>query len=324
MIPAHDDEKIIGLILKNINGNGTVEDRDTLETWLSESDENKALYTKLYAIITINESSNEESDKAISRINAMIDGYDTAKRHYSSIFKKIGRICAAVAAVIIFACGVFSLIHEYSASETWLTASNDSQETKTIQMADGTKAFLRSGTTIRYSVTGKSSVRSVFLNGEAFFDVNHNAEKPFIVHAKDISVKVLGTAFSVSSKRDGIEPTSVILERGCVKILSPEGYGMVTLKPDQRAVYNADTEDLDVDTFKAKPYLVQKYSLQTIENATLSEIISIIETDYGISISCENLSDTTRYNVDYKKTSKVEDIVRVIEIMTGKQLTIKK
>ena len=63
MIPAHDDEKIIGLILKNINGNGTVEDRDTLETWLSESDENKALYTKLYAIITINESSNEESEK---------------------------------------------------------------------------------------------------------------------------------------------------------------------------------------------------------------------------------------------------------------------
>ena len=83
MIPAHDDEKIIGLILKNINGNGTVEDRDTLETWLSESDENKALYTKLYAIITINESSNEESDKAISRINAMIDGYDTTTLAYS-------------------------------------------------------------------------------------------------------------------------------------------------------------------------------------------------------------------------------------------------
>lgn len=322
MTPEDKDTLITGIILKSIQGNETAEEREILKDWLSKSNRNKKTFAEIYAAASQSGIKFGDTDSAIARLNAAVDGYEAASRHYSGVFRRARTWLAAAAAVALFAVGGIFLSRSLSPKAKWLTAENSTAETETIQLEDGSKVFLRPSSSIRYSVGEEAVNREVSIDGEAFFDVAHSAEKPFIVHTKDISVKVLGTMFSVSSKANTAEPTSVILEKGSVKILSPKGDGMVTLKPDQKAVYKSVTGDLDVDTFKAKPYLVEKFSLQTIEDATLPQIIKKIEKSYGVTIKCEEPMDSTKYNLNYQRTNKIEDIVSIIEIMTGKDLIL--
>lgn len=321
MTPENYDHEIIGIILKAIHGKESEDEKKTLENWLAKSDENKALFTRLYAAAG-DKNDEKTAGEAISRLNAAIDGYESASRRYRSLFRRIGLGLSAAAAVAVLALGGLFLSRRLNSGADWQTAANTSAETETVQLEDGSSVFLRPGSSIRYSVGEDAAERQVSLDGDAFFDVAHNAEKPFIVHTKDISVKVLGTMFSVSSRRETSEPTSVILEKGSVKILSPKGEGMVTLKPDQKAVFSSLTGSLDVDELNAKPFLIQKYSLQTIENATLPQIIKVIEAAYGVRIQCEEPVDSRTYNLNYLRTNKVEDIVSIIEIMTGNNLTL--
>ena len=74
--------------------------------------------------------------------------------------------------------------------------------TQKLVMPDGTKVVLNAGSTFSYPETFAKSTRDVNLTGEAFFEVTHNAKKPFLVHTDKLIVKVLGTVFNVKAYND--------------------------------------------------------------------------------------------------------------------------
>ena len=84
-------------------------------------------------------------------------------------------------------------------------------------LADGTKVWLNSETELHYPVTFLGNTREVSLKGEAYFEVAHNSEKPFIVKTKNQVVKVLGTSFNISSYEDDAFTNTTLVE-GCVSI----------------------------------------------------------------------------------------------------------
>ncbi len=67
----------------------------------------------------------------------------------------------------------------------------------TVTLADGTKVMLNSGSLLRYQENFPSDKREVFLEGEAFFEVYHDPERPFTVKAGDVSTTALGTSFNI-------------------------------------------------------------------------------------------------------------------------------
>ena len=69
--------------------------------------------------------------------------------------------------------------------------------TQKLVMPDGTKVTLNAGSEFTYPETFSKSTREVSLNGEGFFEVTKNPKKPFLVHTKKLTVKVLGTVFNV-------------------------------------------------------------------------------------------------------------------------------
>ena len=91
----------------------------------------------------------------------------------------------------------------------------------TITLPDGSKVILNAGTTITYPNAFVSKNREVEINGEAFFEVAHDAEHPFIVKANQINVEVLGTQFNVKAyeEDDWIE---VSLSEGKVEVQSKD------------------------------------------------------------------------------------------------------
>ena len=80
----------------------------------------------------------------------------------------------------------------------------------TIMLADGTKVWVNAATEIRYPVKFAGKERRVRLEGEAYFEVVKNTEKPFIVEANGIEVKVYGTQFNVNTRRDDQIQTTLV------------------------------------------------------------------------------------------------------------------
>lgn len=106
-------------------------------------------------------------------------------------------------------------------------------------LPDSTLVYLNGGTIIKYDASFQNKAeREVYLNGEAYFEVAKDAEKPFIVHAADLNIKVLGTKFNVSSYLD--EPNiKVSLLEGRVKVsMASDETDKFYLLPNEQAVYD--------------------------------------------------------------------------------------
>ena len=112
-------------------------------------------------------------------------------------------------------------------------------------LPDGTIVWLNSGSKLTYAGSFKDSVRSVELDGEAFFDVTKDAKHPFIVHTSGIDIRVLGTAFNVKSysTEATIEATLI---RGLIEVVkknesqSPK----IILRPHEKLVFNKEEQTI--------------------------------------------------------------------------------
>lgn len=102
-----------------------------------------------------------------------------------------------------------------------------------VVLADGTKAWLNASSSIRYPSAFRGNDRRVVTTGEVYFEVAHNAAKPFKVMAGAQTVEVLGTHFDINSYTDEPEPKTTLLE-GSVKVSAGNNFKII--KPGEQAV----------------------------------------------------------------------------------------
>jgi len=181
-------------------------------------------------------------------------------------------------------------------------------------LPDGTKVWLNAGSTITYDSAYGRSLREVVLSGEAFFDVVKNKEKPFIIHAAQINIRVLGTQFNVRSYPSD-NTTEASLIRGSIEVtFKDKPNKKVILKPNEKIVVDNDrnTEDI-LETFRRNDHekiheipgvdikkLTYEYKTGTIietswvenklifQNEPFDEIARQLERWYGVSIIFKN------------------------------------
>ena len=108
-------------------------------------------------------------------------------------------------------------------------------------LEDGTKVWLNAGSRMAFPTKFRGKKREVFLEGEAYFEVAHSKEHPFLVNTSDLSIKVLGTRFNVSAY-DSDQVTETVLLEGKVSVSELSVLGMLKsetiLSPNQKASYN--------------------------------------------------------------------------------------
>ena len=114
---------------------------------------------------------------------------------------------------------------------------------KKLKLPDGTLVWLNAGSKLSYASNfAAKKVRSVFLSGEAFFDVAHHASQSFVVHTDKISIKVLGTAFNIQAypREDKAEAT---LLRGSIELSVNDGSGQkVILSPSEKFAFKKEKQ----------------------------------------------------------------------------------
>jgi ferric-dicitrate binding protein FerR (iron transport regulator) len=168
-------------------------------------------------------------------------------------------------------------------------------------LPDGSQVWLNAGSNLDYnnSVFNKD-LREVTLNGEAYFDVTKNAEKPFIIHTKKMDVKVIGTAFNVRSY--SYEKTAeASLIRGSIEVtLKDRKDQVITLKPNEKISIATDEPKLQVskpskttvvkNEVKPIPQIIVKELKQNPTNNIIAEIAWTQNKLYFEDESLENIA----------------------------------
>ncbi len=155
-----------------------------------------------------------------------------------------------------------------------------------VTLPDGTIAFLNAGSQLDYPDSFKGKKREVSLNGEGFFEVAHNAEKPFIVKTHNMNVEVLGTKFNLSAYASDNIVETILLE-GKVK-LKKSGFSLLgndqILTPNQRAVFYIENGKTTISEVDVSNYISWREGYLNFEALALNRVTKRLERYYNIKI----------------------------------------
>ena len=186
-------------------------------------------------------------------------------------------------------------------------AENDSRH---IILEDGTNIWLNNNTTLKIDDYFNMNSRKVILEGEAYFEVAKNAEKPFIVKANTTETKVLGTKFNIKAiGKDSLVITTLM--EGKIKFSTETDQALLT--PMHYAVFNLNSKKLITDSLSNKNAVAWKNSgTIEFEETQFTEVISAIESCYHVEIKVENNDILNcRFTGSFEK-AKIDDLLEVI------------
>lgn len=150
--------------------------------------------------------------------------------------KKVWLAAAGLAGILISIWAVHHINQKPAPQTTNEIVASKGSRTRTL-LPDGSIVWLNAGSTISYEPAFDGARREIILNGEAFFDIKPQAGRPFIVHAGNIDIKVLGTAFNVKSYADDKTVETTLL-RGLVQLSRQDEPNArpILLRPHQKLV----------------------------------------------------------------------------------------
>ena len=187
-------ELIIGYLQGRLQGRSL----DDFYAWVNESADNKKLFFETKALYEACAPSRGASEIHDSWLR-LLDNRKSRQRKRYSLLTRI----STYAAVAMFAAAITSTVFIFSSREydDRITSyvGGDGLEADVVVLPDGTRVSLGTRTSFSYDSRYGKSERIVQLEGEAYFEVAKDKDKPFIVKTKEQSIEALGTKFNVSA-----------------------------------------------------------------------------------------------------------------------------
>ncbi|MCK9412021.1 MAG: DUF4974 domain-containing protein [Prolixibacteraceae bacterium] len=179
-----------------------------------------------------------------------------------------------------------------------------------IELADGTKLWLNSGSRAIYPVVFKKDKREIFIEGEGLLEVAHDASRPFYVVTDLMKIKVLGTKFDLSAYKEDAT-ISVVLVEGSVEATS--GDKKIMLKPNQLLSYNKSTHESTISHANVLEYVSWIDGWMLCDKEKITSICTKLSRYYDVRIDVSDPkfnSMTITGKLDLK--SNCEDVLKVI------------
>ena len=199
-----------------------------------------------------------------------------------------------------------------------------------LKLADGSIVWLNSESTLKFPVQFTPTCREVYLEGEAFFEIEKNEHAPFIVHSGDKTVTVLGTRFNVSAYPE--DPSwQVTLVQGKVAIQIADHEGKI-LQPSEQYSLNNNTGEIEIKTVETELYTSWLDGKFYFKGYRFEDIVRKLERwyDFQMHYQQEEIKDMYFRGVINKHNS-LESMLQYLEETTditfdinGKIITVKK
>ncbi len=199
---------------------------------------------------------------------------------------------------------------------------NPPGQKSTTFLSDGSKVILNSASSIRYNKTFSTDRREIHLVGEAFFEVERDETRPFIVTSGNVSTTALGTSFNIKAFPDDPD-IEVSLTEGKVKVSDP--LEEIILAPGQQATYSIDTRQTTTSSFDTKKVLSWKDKTLYFESNTFNEVKNVLERWYGVEIIVNDVTarrNEKHYYGEYKNQS-LETVLKAMSFSKHFSYSIK-
>lgn len=187
-----------------------------------------------------------------------------------------------------------------------------------IELADGSKVWLNSGSKLTFPAVFNKNIREVHLEGEAIFEVAHNKNHPFIVKTNNHEIEVLGTVFNVSNYTDE-NSISTVLKSGSVQINYKNdsffnSNESLKITPGTKSVYNRDTKNINTKAVDVEKYFSWKEGIFIFKNDSMESIMKKISRYYNTPIEIENLELANETFSGYLDVSdNIETVINTIK-----------
>lgn len=190
-------------------------------------------------------------------------------------------------------------------------------EIRSLTLPDGTKVQLNSQSTLLYPKEFTGSTRSVYLMGEANFQVKPDKKHPFIVKANDFQVTALGTEFNVSAYPDHEEIATTLIS-GSVRVDYNNLKGSIILHPSEQFAYNRNSKKYQSSRPDMNDVTAWQRGELVFSEKTLTEIINILQRKYPyiFEYSIKNLK-ADRFSFRFKDNAPLEEVMEIIVNVVG-------
>lgn len=214
---------------------------------------------------------------------------------------------ALLAAIGYFAIGNMGPDYELATSEN---------EVREISLPDGSVVTLNTGSTLSYSKDFDQEIREVHLQGQGFFDVAGNPQKPFVVITENAEVSVLGTSFDVNAYESADE-TSVVVATGKVRVQS--GTENVELLPGDIGMVNNASRSLKKEKADIAARMSWRLKSFTFQGESLGSVVEKLSEAYHMDV---RLSGESLKNCQLSATFSNKSLSDILQIISS-TLTLK-
>ena len=285
-----------------MEGSITAEEVETVVDWLDADEKHvKEFMTlhKLYDISILNQSTKERKKEKVAR----------------AVFRRIVIELLKVAAIaLILLSGNFLLQKDdqMESLPSFQTLYVPAGQRAELILPDSTKVWLNANSKLVYPSSFQEGIRQVELDGEAYFDVRHNRDNPFIVRTKSMNVTVLGTEFNVSAY-SGIEEFNIALLRGSVELNSPDRSRKYRMMAGEQVLYR-DGKYVSAQ-IGSMDYFKWKEGLLSFSNQPIHVIIEKLRLYYDIKIEVADLPFLKeRYSGKFRVKDGIEQVLKVLQL----------
>ena len=330
-----NNERHWELIIDYLEGRATTEEEVNLNKWIQADIKNKRTFDQIKKIWNTPRKNLPKADveKAWVNIKERIDIENSSQNFPSDkilefdsnpkrnpfwwhgVSTKLLKIAAVV--LVLFISSYFLFIRHSAMNEIIV---GNSQKTD-ITLKDGTLITLDVGSIFRYPNSFESDKREVFLNGEGYFEVAHNINKPFIIHANDAIVKVLGTKFNVRAWHNDKKVVVAVAE-GKVSLRSQNESGPgkeVVITKGQVSVMRENEPPSEPKNTNIDDYLSWRDREVYFKDVPLQEVFNQLERWYDVDIQLSDESYASNQVTIFIKKKPIEEILDVIALMNNLQ-----
>ena len=207
------------LILKYLNGNLTKAEEYQLKEWLQKDEINRKVFENIVADWSLKASDIKKSKRSVYRKVVGTLANKQAPPRTFSYFTKVAAVLIVVLLTTLLLTKSNDQNQDHTTENSLVKIEKHALpgQKLTLKLPDGTQVTLNSGSKLITPEIFKDSIRKVFLDGEAFFDVAKDSLKPFIVETNEAYIKVLGTSFNIRSYFDE-KDVSVAVNSGKVGV----------------------------------------------------------------------------------------------------------
>lgn len=233
--------------------------------------------------------------------------------------KKYTYLIAAAASIILILISGWWLLPSFNKTKNLAVKHNkkilqpiaENNGKRYIRLQDGSTVLLNNDSRLEYPDSFKGTTREVTLIGEAYFDIQHDASRPFIVHTGKVNTIVLGTAFNIKAYPSQKE-IRVTVTRGKVKVgESNKVYGIIT--PNESIAVNIASNNYIKEKVNAEDAVEWKKTYLVLDDISLEEAAILINSRYHVSISFskEKLKQC-RISATFLNNESLEQVLTVV------------